>query len=51
MVFKGDASALKDCTLVLPAVSNGNIGQLAIDMLVNTGLVQVRAAFPLTFKH
>jgi proteasome assembly chaperone 2 len=31
---------LKGMTLVMPAVSHGNVGQLAVDLLVNSGLAQ-----------
>ena len=34
----GDAKAFVGTTLVLPAVSAGNVGQLALDLLINTGM-------------
>jgi predicted ATP-grasp superfamily ATP-dependent carboligase len=43
MFVLGEGSSddiFKGSTLVLPAVSTGNVGQLAVDLLVNSGLAQ-----------
>ena len=37
---QGRAAAFAGKTLVLPAVSFGNVGQLAVDVLISTALLQ-----------